>query len=49
MFFCGAVGAWVMGILADQMGLVLVLQGMAGMLGVAAAVSFFLPARTSAA
>ena len=47
MFFCGAVGAWVMGILADQMGLVLVLQGMAGMLGVAAAVSFFLPGRST--
>ena len=47
MFFCGAVGAWVMGILADQMGLVLVLQGMAGMLGVAAAVSLFLPGRST--
>jgi FSR family fosmidomycin resistance protein-like MFS transporter len=47
MFFCGAVGAWIMGILADQLGLVLVLQWMAGMLLVAAAASYFLPARTS--
>lgn len=47
MFFCGAVGAWVLGILADQLGLVEVLQGMAVMLLVAAAVSLFLPARGS--
>ena len=47
MFFCGAVGAWVMGVLADELGLVLVLQGMAGMLLVAAAASYFIPPRSN--
>lgn len=49
MFFCGAVGAWLLGVLADRLGLVQVLQGMAGLLLLAAAASFFLPPRQAAA